>query len=118
MSFLSGLIPTIVGGLEIAAGVAGIILTGGLASPVSTLLIVSGAGMVISGIGTMLSGTPVKGFSSAERNSIAPWRVIYGEARVGGTMVYQHAWGDNLKVLDMVFVLAAHPCNAVDELLF
>jgi hypothetical protein len=51
-------------------------------------------------------------------NPIAPWNVVYGRARVGGTTVYLNSFGDSDKWLDMVIVLAAHQCLSVDELLF
>jgi len=96
--------------------IAGILLapfTGGL----SLFLVKIGIGMVITGIGTLLSKGPVTGIGTAARNPIAPWNVIYGRARVGGTIVHISQFDDQNKYLDMVLVLACHPCKSVDSLL-
>lgn len=113
-----GIIETIAGGLEIAGGIALEVLSAGGSTPLSSFLITSGAGLVLSGIGTMLTKGPVQGFATTTRNPIAPWEVIYGRARVGGTIVYLAEFGDSNKYLDMVIVLAAHQCESVDEVLF
>jgi hypothetical protein len=119
MSFLSGLVSTIVGGLEIAAGVLIEVGTLGGGTALAVMLIASGAGMVISGIGSMIAGNgPTTGYVSATRNSIAPWKIQYGEGRVGGTVVYMNEWGLDNQMLDMVVVLAAHPCQSVDAVFF
>lgn len=113
---MAGLWKTIVGGLEIAAGVALEFLPGGHAMGYG--LIAQGAATVISGAVQMAEGGPVHGFGTTTRNPIAPWKVCYGRVRTGGTLVYMHTWGDNDQMLDMVIVLAAHPCEAVDAVLF
>jgi hypothetical protein len=99
---------------EIAAGA---VLTV-LGNPLGPLLIAAGAGTVLSGIGSMLAGDPLKGFATTTRNPISPWRVCLGRVRTGGNVIYSHTWGDKDKVMDLVIVLADHPCLAVDELLF
>ena len=106
--------PLIEGGLLIVAGVLLEPFTGGL----STLLIQAGIGMVIAGIGTALSNGPLTGTTTASRNPTAPWNVIYGKAKLGGIMVFVDEWNDDNKYLDMVLVLASHPCASVDALLF
>ncbi len=63
-------------------------------------------------------GGEIAGVATATRNPIAPWNVVYGRARVGGTLIYLNSFGDDDKWLDMVFVLACHPCESVDALLF
>ncbi len=113
-----GIVETIGGAVMVAAGVAADILTAGAAAPLAQFLISAGAGLLITGIGTLLSKGPQKGFATTERNPTAPWSVIYGRARVGGTLVYIADWGTNNKWLDMVIVLAAHKCQNVDEVLF
>jgi hypothetical protein len=117
VSLLSGIISAIAGAAEIAAGVLIAVGTLGGGTPLAVMLIASGAGMVLGGIGTMLAGQ-VKGFATTTRNPIAPWKVCYGRCRTGGTLVYMHMWGDSNQMLDLVIVLAAHPCDSVVELLF
>ena len=109
-------VPEIIGGLEIAAGAAVEYFSPG--NPLGNLLITAGVGTVLSGIGTLLAKGPVNGFATTVRNPVQPWKVIYGRARTGGTVVHMHMWGDSAKMLDMVIVIAAHPCQSVDVLLF
>src|SRR5579859_6335264 len=110
-----GIIETIAGAYEITAGIALEFIAPG--NPLSTYLIVSGAGMLVAGIGTMLSKGPVEGFATATRNPVAPWQIVYGRSRVGGTIIYLNEFGTDNKWLDIVVVLAAHPCLSVDSLL-
>ena len=111
-------ISVIAGTALIAAGLVLEFVTFGESTPLTAFLISAGAGMVITGIGTLLSGKPPLPGSTASRNPIEPWNVIYGRKKVGGTLVYFSEFGDNDKYLDLVFVLACHPCEAVDELRF
>lgn len=113
---MSKFIGIAIGAAEIATGALLEIFTFGASTPLTMFLISSGAGMLISGIGTLLSGT-VHGTSTGTRNPIAPWNVVYGRAKVGGTLVYFNEFGDNNKYLDMVFVLACHPSKSFDALL-
>jgi hypothetical protein len=111
-----GIITTIIGGVEIAAGAVLFITTPGMQG-VGIGLMVSGAGMVLAGVGTMLSQGPHSGTETTVRNPIAPWNIRYGQGRVGGTMIFCNSFGDNDKYLDIVVVLAAHACKNVDSLL-
>jgi hypothetical protein len=81
-------------------------------------LITAGAGQLLTGIAQAIQGDPVNGLATTTRNSISPWRVCYGQVRTGGALVYLHSWGDQDQMLDMVIVLACHPCQSVDTLLF
>ncbi|MDE2105676.1 MAG: hypothetical protein KGL39_51085, partial [Patescibacteria group bacterium] len=118
MSLFSGIVKALVGVGEIAAGALITVGTLGGGAFLGAALIASGAGMVLSGVGSLILGNPVQGFATATRNPIAPWRGIYGRARVGGNVVYMHTWGDQDQMLDLVVVLAAHACESVDEVLF
>jgi hypothetical protein len=115
---LSKFISVIAGAAEIVAGVALIVASGGAGSTLGTYLIIGGIGTTIGGLGTLLSKGPVSGLATTVRNPVAPWRIVYGRARIGGTVVYMHMWGDSDKMLDLVIVLAAHVCQSVDALLF
>jgi len=113
MSKFSGII---IGGLEIAAGIAiDLLVPGGVVF--GNLLIAAGVGTVIGGVGTLLN-QPQGGLSAASRNPVMPWNVVYGRAKVGGTIIYINESGDSDKYLDLVFVLACHPCESVDAVLF
>ena len=86
------------GAAEITAGILLEPFSGGL----STFLISAGVGTLLSGIGTLLQGN-VPGTSTASRNPISPWNVVYGRAKVGGTLVYFNSFGDHDKYLDLIF---------------
>jgi hypothetical protein len=118
MSLLSGILKIVAGAAEIAGGALVEAGTLGGGTPLALFLIGSGAGMVFSGIGTLLNNRPLSGYATAEKNPIGPWEVIYGQTRTGGICVYDNTWGDNDQMRDLVFVLAAHPCQSVDEVLF
>jgi hypothetical protein len=111
-----GFLSLLTGAAVVAGGIALGFVPG--AQAVSGLLISAGAGMVLSGVGSLISGSPIKGFATTMRNSIAPWKVCYGRCRTGGTLVYLHQWGENNQMLDLVIVLCAHRSEAVDVLLF
>lgn len=106
-----------IGAALIAGAIVGTVLSGGTLTPALLSTIVTGASLVIGGIGSLLTkGPPTPGIAS--RNPIAPWNVVYGRARVGGTTVYVEENGTTNKYLHQVIVLACHPCQAVDQLLF
>ena len=74
-------------------------------------LVAMGIGSVASGIGTILSGNHQIGQGTTVREPISPWQVAYGRCAVGGTAVYFNTWGQSNKFVDMVIVLASHPCE-------
>lgn len=109
MALLGGILKLAIGAAEIVAGVL---------IPGAQFLVSLGIGTVISGIGTLLSKGPLSGTGTATRNPIAPFYVGYGRFRAGGTIVYIHEFDDDNKYLDLVIILACHPCESVDALLF
>lgn len=50
------------------------------------------------------------------RQPVAPRQIVYGRARVGGTLVYAFSFGDDSRFLGLVSVLAGHPIDAVEEI--
>ncbi len=52
------------------------------------------------------------------RSAIAPRRYIYGRDRVGGQLVYAEVTGDKKQFLHLVLALAAHECEAIEEVWF
>lgn len=83
---------------------------GGLAS----ILASAGAGMVMSGVGTLLS-QKATGVHTTSRNPIMPWQVVYGRKKVGGTIVYQEEVADNNRILLLVIAVACHPCQEIEQ---
>ena len=139
MSIFSGIAKIIAG----AAAIAGGIILEPVSVGFSNFLISAGAGLALSGVGTIISGsgTGRNGTAASERNPIKPWDVVYGQARVGGTCVYMNQWPppggyggptgifsifgigpqsqrDANNFLDLVYVVAAHPIQSVDAVLF
>ncbi len=52
------------------------------------------------------------------RSSIAPRRVIYGQIKVSGVLVFAGSSGARNKYMHLVIVLAGHPVEAIDEVYF
>ncbi len=52
------------------------------------------------------------------RSAVAPRAVVYGRARVGGTVVYMESTGDKKQFLHLVVVLAGHQIDAVEQIWF
>jgi len=76
----------IAGAAEVALGALIAVGTLGGGAYAAGLLMASGAGMMLSGIGSIIAGNPVRGFNTTTRNSISPWKVAYGSTRAGGTI--------------------------------
>jgi hypothetical protein len=86
---------------------------GGLAS----ILASAGAGMVLSGVGTLL-GQKASGISTTSRNPLAPWQCCYGRKKVGGTIVYLEETADSNRIMTFVVVVACHAIDEIEEIWF
>src|ERR1700678_1791150 len=95
-------VDTIVGAALIGTGLFLEFVTFGASTPLTMFLISAGIGMVMTGIGTLLSQGPLTGTSTATRNPVAPWNVVYGHAKIGGVLIYFGQFGDNDKYLDQI----------------
>lgn len=101
---------------EIAAGIGLIaldVVTGGATS----FLLPTAVSLIAGGVGTLLKKQQT-GIASNTINPIQPWNVVYGRTRVGGTTIWQETNGESDKYWHRVIVLACHPCQSVDALLF
>jgi predicted phage tail protein len=99
--------------LDIVAPYIGIHLTvAWIASIAST-----GASLILGGIGTLLT-KQMTGLSASVRNPIQPRNVIYGQALIGGTVVFLLETGESDKYLHTIYVLACHPCQSIDAVMF
>jgi hypothetical protein len=117
-SFARGLTEALVGAGLIVLGIFATPLSFALLAKYAAFVITTGAGLVLSGIGTMLQKGPLQGLSTTTRNPIAAWNVVYGRSRVGGVVIYLETTGESDKYLHMVIMLACHPCQSVDSVLF
>lgn len=52
------------------------------------------------------------------RSAVAPRRVIYGRDKVSGPLVYAQSTGDKGQFLHLVIALAAHECDAIEQIWF
>lgn len=52
------------------------------------------------------------------RSAVAPRRVIYGRDKVSGPLIYAQSTGDKGQYLHLVVALAAHECDAIEEIWF
>jgi hypothetical protein len=114
-SKLAGWIDEAAGAAMIAAGVVAV----WFCPPLAPYLISAGAGLVATGTGTLIAAMgAARGIHTLARNPMKSWDVVYGRARVAGTNIYTSEWGNNNKYIDIVAVLACHPCQDVYALLF
>jgi hypothetical protein len=105
---------------EIAIGVAVVaaaFLAPGLSVALIAALASTGGGLVLTGIGTLLTKQQT-GLGTNVRNPIQPHNVVYGDARIGGAVVFILNTGESDKFLHLVYVLACHPCEQVSAILF
>jgi len=98
----------------------GFLAAGGLLSAVggmASILASAGAGMVLSGVGTLL-GQRASGISTTSRNPIMPWQCCYGRKKVGGTIVYLEETATHNRIITFVIVVACHPIDGIEEVWF
>ncbi len=83
--------------------------------------------MIQLGIGLILMAaapdTPgevalLKGRGVTTRSPTAPWKIIYGYQRVGGTYAFIRLTGDDKEFLNLVIVLAGHEVNDIGSMYF
>ena len=102
-----GIGAALIGASVLLPGV-GLAISASMLSSMTGILASAGAGMVLSGVGTLLS-QKANGIATTSRNPIAPWQVIYGRSKVGGTVVYQEEVASNNRILLLVICFACHP---------
>jgi hypothetical protein len=79
---------------------------------------------VISAVSTLLRKTPTfPSLSHSDRTltvrqPIAPWRIIYGRARIGGMITFLDLTGANNEFLQIVITLAGHQLQSIDAMYF
>ena len=104
----------------IFAGVGGTV-AGSVLFGVETLAMAA-----LSGISQLIGGLMSKGISAtaenfgtkvATRTATAPRQIIYGKARVGGTITHIETSGTDNYKLSMIVVLAGHEVESLEEVL-
>jgi len=80
----------------------------------------------LSAIGTLVGGLLSKGIDATSENfgtkvatktATAPRQIIYGQARVGGTITHIETSGTDSHKLSMIVTLAGHELESLDEVL-
>lgn len=80
----------------------------------SSLLVgagLTGVGMEVTAIGDALRAGPITPVTT--RQSAQPYRIVYGMARVGGSLCFESTSGHQL---NHVWIWAAHQCQSVDRI--
>lgn len=101
--------------LPATVSILGIALTASFVAGIIGTVVSTAASLIMGGV--MRPRGPTAEFQDrrqAIRSGIAPRQVVYGEARVGGAIVFAGSSGPDLRQLHLVVVLATHPCEAVD----
>ena len=117
-----------VAGLASAAGAVG--MAGGLVGFSLFGLSVAGSLAASFAIGAGLSmisralmpkpdmGQQMTGLSTTVREPASSRKIIYGRARVGGSIVYMDSTGNDNKYFHMVIAIAGHEIDAFEEIYF
>lgn len=93
------------------------LITAGVMLNYNSGLILAGVNMIISAA----ESTPTAELTGRDldiRSPIAPWKIIYGKQRVGGTYAFLHETGFTNEYLNVVFIVAGHEVEAIDQLYF
>lgn len=117
--------PVIIGAVAAtAATAAATALVSGLAAVTTALLGTTFvATLVLGGVSYALTPKPkapdlaFRDRTLTVRQPTAPWRVIYGRTRVGGTYALVHTTNNN-SYLHLVIVLAGHECAEIGDIYF
>lgn len=117
------LIPLAVGlAASVGALASGIAATVGLAVGLSAAFVAGIIGTVVSTAATFLMSAMMRprpqrpefqDRRQSVRSAISPRQVIYGDARVGGAIVFAGSAGEDLREMHLVVALAGHPCDEV-----
>lgn len=98
-----------------------------IASVVSVeTLITIGVSLVLSGLSSALTSKPGARTAMGDaqyrqitaRQAAAPWRIIYGQHRIGGVFTFLHAAGVNNEFLYSVITLAGHQLADIGTMYF
>jgi hypothetical protein len=92
---------------------------------VGTVIFVAGT-LVLSAVSTLLRKSPTAPNLSHDsmtrtvtvRQPVAPWRIVYGRARIGGIITFVDLTGSSNEFLQMVVTLAGHQLQSIDAMYF
>ena len=110
----------------IKAIAGGVLIFLGAIIPGAQFLIGLGATMILGVAASALTKNPnsksmsvkSEGFKVTTRQPAAPWRIVYGRARIGGVLTFLHLTGTNSEYLHMVVTLAKGVINQITTVYF
>ena len=119
------LIPIIIG-VAIAAPAIGAVVAGAAIAGLAGSLILLGSSLILSGISRALIKTPEFGDFETKatsrlvnmRQPAAPRVLVYGLARLGGTVTFLDKRGTNGEFLDVVLTLTGHEVEEIGNMYF
>lgn len=131
MSFFSNLFKAVVGGALLATGVGAVVWAAGFGaaigvSSLATLATFAATAAVLGGatyaVSTLLAGTPpkfdlsrqIRGQLVSTRSPNEATRVVYGQTRLGGPILFMETAGDKNETMFMVLGIAGHACWPTD----
>lgn len=120
MGFWGSFFTAVAGAAEVAGGALIEAGTFGGGTPLAVALIAGGAETLGKGIYGMVAGDGSKQQkeNTMSRDSIKPWNVLYGTSIIEPTLIYYNTWGSNNQELDLVAIIACHPCASIEKVFF
>ena len=83
-------------------------------------------GALLAGVGALVNTLitkPPKGVTNGNygaklttTNPVAPRQIVYGECRVGGTVIYMKTRGTQNSILDMIVAIAGHEIQSIEKI--
>lgn len=89
-------------------------MSSGMLGSMSAGLLMSGLSMEMGAVADAL--TQNRGMDITDREPAAFRQIIYGEQRVGGTMIYESTTGSHYDQYNMVIVIATHEVDSILDL--
>jgi hypothetical protein len=101
------------------ASVAGAVIAQSSINLFVAFAIGAGLSMVSRALAPSLDvGSQLSGLSTTVRDPAASRKIIYGRARVGGTIVFIDTTGDDNEYVHLVIAIAGHEIDAFEEIYF
>ncbi len=109
-----------------APQMVGALTSMGMNQMVARVVVAVGSSLVLGAVGKALTpkidppnfGTSLQqGITVTSKSPTQPYRIIYGETRVGGTIVYADTTSDN-DYLHLVIVIAGHEVDEISSIYF
>lgn len=121
-SFAGAAVGTLGAAIAISAGTAAIYAGAYIATTLAATAVTSYAINALAGKPSFSAGDlglqSSRAIQNNDINPLAPQRIIYGRARVGGTIVFRGVSGKNNKFLNVVYAIAGHEIDEIEKIYF